>query len=795
MARQSAGEPSLGLIGRERDLAAIERRLAANRLVTIAGLGGVGKTTLARSVAARHARGGSRAVIVDLAPIAGPLGVGEAIAAAADAAEDPEQTLVESIGEALATPATLLVLDNFEHVLEARTLVRELLAATPTLRVLTTSRVPLGLREEVVAPLGALAVPAAPRDIETAPASALFLKRARDQGRLGRLDPDDAAALVDVCRRLDGLPLALELAARWTGVLSPRAIHRRLVDGRLDLSGDDPRHGSLEAIVRSTLELVDQRAAEAFAVLGVFAGGFDEAAASAVTDDDHVLGVLRTLEGVALIRVTPDPAGEPRFELLETIRAVALASLGDDARRGAWQRHATWYAERAVDAASAVRSSSFSDPVGGAALADPNVLSAFDRSVELGDHQNALRIAAALATRAMQTGILREALARLERALAMTGGPIGSHGLRSDAMNALVSLRGALGRLDGQEDGAREALAEARLADDPIRIVRTLITLGNWMAGDRTPVYAEAADVAEAAGYEWGAATAWNSLADAYWTAGRTDETMSAIVRSQEASERMGDRAGVATSLSVRGEYELNLGRIPEGVAHLDEAVLLFRETPGLPLLTTIALTVQAMGRALDGRPEEGIQILAEAAARVETAEGAEELHSWLEGAAIVLEPRHPIAAARCLGALDRARDEIGTVRVSDRIVEAAAGRVERAIGKPRFARERAAGRDADRMALFRDLARLVRREAGPSAGRVQAPFGPLTAREEQILAQLAEGRTDREIAAALGISAKTASVHVANLKAKLGVETRVEAALFARERLGTARSLGGDGP
>src|SRR4029079_17436385 len=190
-------------------------------------------------------------------PIAGPQGVGEAVAAAADAAEDPERSLVESLGEALATPPALLLLDNFEHVLAARTLVAGLLTTTPSLRVLTTSRVPLALADEGVVPLGALSLPGAPRDIETAPASALFLKRARDLGRLERIGPDDAVALVDVCRRLDGLPLAIELAARWSGVLSPRAIQRRLVDGRLDLSGDDPRHGSLEVIVRSTLELVD----------------------------------------------------------------------------------------------------------------------------------------------------------------------------------------------------------------------------------------------------------------------------------------------------------------------------------------------------------------------------------------------------------------------------------------------------------------------------------------------------------------------------------------------------------
>ena len=364
-------------------------------------------------------------------------------------------------------------------------------------------------------------------------------------------------------------------------------------------------------------------------------------------------------------------------------------------------------------------------------------------------------------------------------------------GLQSDAMNALVSLRGALGRLDGQEAGAREALAHARRAEDPVRVVRTLITLGNWMAGDRTPVYTEAAELAERVGYGWGAATAWNSLADAHWTAGRTDEAMAAIVRAQEASERQGDRTGVAMTLSSRGEYELNLGRTAIALAHMDEAVAILRSMPGVPIFTTIALTVQAMGRALSGRLDDAFEALAEAAQRVEAAESAEDVRSWLEAAAVVLEPRHPASAARCLGALDGLRVEAEPPRVSAVVLEAAASRIERTIGRPRLDRERAAGRAADPMALFRDLARVVRREAGPDAGRLRAPFGSLTAREEQILRQLAEGRTDREIGAELGIAAKTASVHVANLKAKLGVETRVEAALVARERFGG----GGAGP
>jgi len=793
--RRSLDEPGR-LIGRARELALVERRLTGARLVTITGLGGVGKTSIARTVAWRRADGGGRTIVVDLAPVAVPQGVGGAIAAAVGAVEDADRSLAHAIGDALAAPPALLVLDNFEHVLNARSLISDLLAVAPSLRILTTSRVPLGLLDESVVPLGPLGLPSSARDVETAPAAELFLKRARDLGRLDRLDPDDAEAVVEVCRRLDGLPLALELAARWTGVLSPRAVHRRLVDGRLDLSDGEPRHGSLEAIVRSTLELIDRSSAGVFPLLAVFAGRFDEAAAQAVTGHDGILGPLRALESVALVRVSTDPRGEPRFELLETVRAVALASLADDDRLAAWRRHARYYGERAVAAATAVRSSSFSDPVEGAALGDANVVAAHERSVGLGDREVALRISAALATRAMQTGILREALARLEAALAMPADPGGTArgasaardlaGLRSDAMNALVSLRGALGIVDGQEAGAREAVAQAREADDPVRIVRTLITLGNWAAVDRAAAYADAAEIAERIGYEWGAATAWNSLADAHWEAGRTDEALAAIVRAQESSTRQGDRAGLATCLTARGEYELNLGRIAAGNGHLDEAVAIYRETAGMPTFMTVGLTVQAMGRALDGRLEDASAILAEAAARVEVAEASEDLRSWLETAVVVLEPHHPIAAARCLGALDRIREETGTGRVSERILEAAAGRIERAIGRPRLERERSVGRAADRTALFADIARVTRRAAGPHAGRIQAPFGSLTAREEEILARLAEGRTDREIGDELGITAKTASVHVANLKGKLGVETRVEAVLFARDRLGS---------
>jgi predicted ATPase/DNA-binding CsgD family transcriptional regulator len=658
-----------------------------------------------------------------------------------------------------------------------------LIGAVPTLRVMTTSRVPLDLQDEFVIELGSLGLPTSRRDVATSPAGALFLERAREHGRFTELPPEDADAVLEICRRLDGLPLALELAAAWSGILTPRAIARRLVDDRLDLASDDPRHASLDAVIDATLSLIDAADRDVFPLLGVFSGSFDEAAARAVTGDPQVLNRLRSLARVALIRVAADATGEPRFEMLETIRAFALRRLGEtDELVEVHRRHGSLYADRAVAAADQVRTTSFSDRPAGAALADPNMQAAFERMVDLGETELALRIAASLASHAMQTGILRPALERLETAMALAGG---SAGVRSDGLNALVSIRSALRQMADLGTLAAEAVALARLEGDPIRIVRTLITFGNWTASDRSAPYTEAAEVAESVGYAWGAAVAWGSLADALWAAGRPAEAIAALLRALAASERQGDRAGVGNSLVQLGEYELNLGRTTDALAHFEEAAAIIRASPGVPFFVTTSLTLLAAAQALAGQPDAAYRTLVEATDRVETAEAGQDIEDWFESAAIVLERQHPVAAIRALGALDRIRIDTGIGRVSEPLQQAAAARIEHAIGRPRLDRARALGRDADRQAVFAELARFVRRQAGPQADLLRAPFGPLTGREREILVRLAEGRTDREIADELGITAKTASVHVANLKAKLGVETRIEAVIFARDRLG----------
>jgi predicted ATPase/DNA-binding NarL/FixJ family response regulator len=783
MVGQRAPDDPGRLIGREHELAVVERRLTTVRLLTIAGLGGVGKTSLAREAAARSEAAGRRTIFVDLAPVSDRGGVASAIATIAGAAEEDELELVDAIAEVLAGPPSLLVLDNFEHLLDASAEIDRLLGLVPTLRVMTTSRVPLGLPDESVLELGSLGLPTSRRDVETSPAGALFLERARERSRLPDLQLEDADAVIEICRRLDGLPLALELAAAWSGILTPRAIARRLDDNRLDLASDDPRQASLDAVIDATLSFVDPGDRAAFALLGVFSGSFDDRAAGAVSCDPQVLTRLRNLARVALIRVTADAWGEPRFELLETIRAFALRRLVESGQlTELHRRHAAHYADRALAAADRVRTTSFSDRRAGAALADPNIPAAAERMVELGETELAVRLAAALASHAMQTGILRSALQRLEMSMALAGG---SAGVRSDGLNARVSLRGALGQRAGLRPLAAEAVALARAADDPIRIVRTLITLGNMTDGDRSAPYAEAAELAERVGYAWGAATALGSLADALWSSGRSEEAIAAVLRAHAASERQGDQAGIANWIIQLGEYELNLGRIAEGLAHLEQAAPMLRASPGLPFFVTTSLTLLATAQALAGRLDAAYRTLVAAADRVELAESGQDIEDWLESAAIVLESQHPVAAARALGAMDRIRDHSGLGRISEPLQQAAASRIEHAIGRPRSDRSRASGRDTEPQALFAELARLVRREAGPDSDRLRAPFGLLTRREREILVLLAEGRTDREIGDELGIAAKTASVHVANLKGKLGVDTRVEAVIFARDRLG----------
>jgi predicted ATPase/class 3 adenylate cyclase len=339
------------LVGRDQDLAELERIVGGARLVTITGPGGTGKTAIAVEVASRLARTTSDGVwFVDLAPLREPEAVPAAIASSIGVDEQPPASLIDTLAGHLQPRESLLVLDNFEQVSPAAPIVGRLLAA-PRLRVLVTSREPLRLRDEREYPLSPLGLASGRRSfegIEAAPSVQLFVLRARDLVPF-ELSPENASTIAEICVRLDGLPLAIELAAPMLRVLTPDQLLDRL-GTRLDLlaarSRDLPeRQRTLRAAMTWSFELLGSDEQRAFEGLGVFADGFTLSAAEAVLEDLE-LDVISAIGGLidkSLLVRDLTAAAEARFRMLDTVREFALERLRASAESGLrWRAFSSW---------------------------------------------------------------------------------------------------------------------------------------------------------------------------------------------------------------------------------------------------------------------------------------------------------------------------------------------------------------------------------------------------------------------------------------------------------------------
>lgn len=396
-------------VGRDPALSSLSEALRDQPLVTLSGPGGVGKTRLAMRIAGLNADAFPDGVkVAEFAPLRDPTGAPQVIAHALDIQQRQYQTLESTIEEHLASLECLLVLDNCEHVADTvAPLVDRLRSTCPDLRILATSREPLGLAGEFVEVLAPLSLPpdgaTTATEVRRSAAVELFSSRASSATRGFALTDDNAGSVAEICRRLDGLPLALELAAARLRTVDIETLSQRLHEHTELLGqaqrGPDDRHRTLHQMVQWSYELLQADERKVFEQLAVFADGFDLSAAEAIcSTGGAATSVLTTLAGLVeksmVLFVDPGP---PRYRLLEPLREFGLDRLREHGELEAIEeRHLTWFLNLAERGAT--RLDSPEEPTWSRALDRDfgNLRAAYITAVHRVDTDRALRLVASL---------------------------------------------------------------------------------------------------------------------------------------------------------------------------------------------------------------------------------------------------------------------------------------------------------------------------------------------------------------------------------------------------------------
>jgi predicted ATPase/DNA-binding SARP family transcriptional activator len=398
-------------VGRKSEVAEVTALLATTRLLTVTGPGGAGKTRLALEVAAGlSGEFADGTFFVDLAPVRDPALVVPTIAAALGIREEGwERPVRQALEDDLRRRRLLLLLDNFEQVLEAAPVVTQLLAAASELTVLVTSRAPLRVRGEQVVPLGPLEIarpgPGSLDDLARVEGVALFAQRAAATTSRFTLTEKNAPAVAELVSRLDGLPLAIELAASRSAVLRPQAMLNRLDrhEPLLEAGARDlpARQQTLRATIGWSYDLLAAGERRLFRRVSVLVGGFTPQAAATVCAGEEagldVLTGLAVLADTSLIFPVPADDGEARFGMLQTIREFALDRLDvEDDRAGAERRHAQWFLHVAEDAEPGLRGPELVQSIVTLQTEHENLRAALRWSIEHDDADIGLRIVGAL---------------------------------------------------------------------------------------------------------------------------------------------------------------------------------------------------------------------------------------------------------------------------------------------------------------------------------------------------------------------------------------------------------------
>ncbi len=509
-------------VGRDTELAHVRDLLAENRIVTLTGAGGVGKTRLAVQVASQLAGEFADGVwCVDLAPLTDPEVVPIAVARAFGLPDQPGRSTMDTITRFVADRQMLVILDNCEHLLDAcAAMVVALVGAAPGLTLLATSREPIGVPGEL-----SWRVPSLPMADE---AIELFADRARHARPDFVVADDNAATVAEICRRLDGVPLAIELAAARVRALSLAEILESLHDRFRLLTGGSRtavrRQQTLRASVDWSHALLTQPEQVLFRRLAVFLGGFDLNAAQAVAGGGdvqrfQVLDQLTLLVDKSLV-VTDESGGRTRYRLLETVRQYALEKLGESGEADAVRaRHRDYYTALAA-LLDGPADGDYERRLEQAEIDIDNLRAAFEWSREASDTELALSLASSLRPLWLARGRLREGLDWFGAALADDDAQHNevSAAVRARALADRAMLAVRMGAVDSVEQ-ARQALVIARAVDDPALLAGVLTACGFFAAFNDPEVarryFSEAIELARAAGDRWrlSQVLAWQAVA------------------------------------------------------------------------------------------------------------------------------------------------------------------------------------------------------------------------------------------------------------------------------------------